>query len=326
MSAIQITVFTGFLGAGKTSIILSLLPKLPKDYKLIHNPVDSQLARQSSLAAVSEITNGCMCCVLIGRMKHALQEIRDKYAPDRIIIETSGSAFPAPLVLQIRELARETDNAFSLDCVATVVDCENFRGYEDVSPTAQMQAQFSDVILLVPEHVLDRVLDEVHTLNDLTPKIRTNGRLGVDPELIFNLDSKLASGTLSDSELAGDGAHNDEIGVVTISKAKALSTTEAAAASSAQDITREQLDQALSMLPKESVYRVKGFMRLGYADGSAEIILNWAFGRFDLTPLAQSGASRLLEDSNVLLTVMGHPGEVRRYASRLATALGAKVI
>ena len=81
---IPITVFTGFLGAGKTSIILSLLSQLPKDYKavLLKNEfgnvegifivqliwllysfdysVDSQLVKQSNLAAVSEILNGCM--------------------------------------------------------------------------------------------------------------------------------------------------------------------------------------------------------------------------------------------------------------------------
>lgn len=81
---IPITVFTGFLGAGKTSIILSLLPRLPEGYKvvllkneygdieggpstgveellaLMQAVVDSQLAKQSSLTAVSEILNGCM--------------------------------------------------------------------------------------------------------------------------------------------------------------------------------------------------------------------------------------------------------------------------
>lgn len=82
---IPITVFTGFLGAGKTSIILSLLSRLPTDYKVVllknefgdvegmlaekivfaftdtnQVAVDSQLAKQSSLTAVSEILNGCM--------------------------------------------------------------------------------------------------------------------------------------------------------------------------------------------------------------------------------------------------------------------------
>jgi len=67
MPTIPITVFTGFLGAGKTTLILSLLPQLPKDYKvvLLKNEfgdvqVDSQLAKQSSLTAVNEIVNGCM--------------------------------------------------------------------------------------------------------------------------------------------------------------------------------------------------------------------------------------------------------------------------
>ena len=89
-SQIPITVFTGFLGAGKTSIILSLLPQLPSGYRVVllknefgdiegssstfppisvsqspllitsFTPVDSQLAKQSSLTAVSEILNGCM--------------------------------------------------------------------------------------------------------------------------------------------------------------------------------------------------------------------------------------------------------------------------
>lgn len=147
--AIPITVFTGFLGAGKTSVILSLLPKLPKDYKvvLLKNEfgdveVDSKLAQESSLTAVSEILNGCMCCVLVGQMQNALIEIRDKFHPDRIIIECSGSAFPATLAFQIRQLERDTDGDFKLDAIVTVVDAENFSGYEDTSPTARMQASY----------------------------------------------------------------------------------------------------------------------------------------------------------------------------------------
>ncbi|CDO76504.1 hypothetical protein BN946_scf184361.g3 [Trametes cinnabarina] len=144
---IPITVFTGFLGAGKTSIILSLLPRLPKDYKvvLLKNEfgdveVDSKLARQSSLAAVSEILNGCMCCVLVGQMKTALLEIR--------VIARPVPPFPATLAFQIRELERETADDLKLDAIVTVVDAENFAGYEDTSPTAKMQASYTDVILI----------------------------------------------------------------------------------------------------------------------------------------------------------------------------------
>ncbi|OBZ72678.1 hypothetical protein A0H81_07498 [Grifola frondosa] len=246
---IPITVFTGFLGAGKTSIILSLLPQLPKDYRVVllknefgdvegtHEPlyqaqgdiltsivladdiVDSQLAKQSSLTAVSEILNGCMCCVLVGQMKTALLEIREKYRPDRIIIECSGSAFPATLAFQIRELERETEGDLKLDAIVTVVDAENFSGYEDTSPTARMQASYTDVILInksehISERALDILIDHLNTLNDSTPKIRCNGRSGVDPNLILGLDSKL----FSRSESFNDHHHN-EVETVTVYRA-----------------------------------------------------------------------------------------------------------
>jgi len=61
----------------------------------------------------------------------------------------SGSAFPATLAFQIRELERETDGDLSLDAIVTVIDAENFTGYEDTSPTARMQASYTDVILIV---------------------------------------------------------------------------------------------------------------------------------------------------------------------------------
>ncbi|THH00082.1 hypothetical protein EW026_g2402 [Hermanssonia centrifuga] len=189
--SIPITVFTGFLGAGKTSIILSLLPRLPEGYKvvLLKNEfgdveVDSQLAKQSNLTAVSEILNGCMCCVLVGQMENALLEIREKFRPDRIIIECSGSAFPATLAFQIRELERKTMNDLKLDAIVTVIDAENFIGYEDASPTARMQASYSDIILInkwehVTEQQLDVLIDHVNTLNDTTPKIRSSRRKGL---------------------------------------------------------------------------------------------------------------------------------------------------
>ena len=61
----------------------------------------------------------------------------------------SGSAFPATLAFQIRELERETNDDLKLDAIVTVIDAENFTGYEDTSPTAKMQASYTDVILIV---------------------------------------------------------------------------------------------------------------------------------------------------------------------------------
>ena len=55
--------------------------------------------------------------------------ISEKYNPARIIVETSGSAFPAPIAIQIRMLTRE-NRGIHLDSIITVVDCVHFRGYE----------------------------------------------------------------------------------------------------------------------------------------------------------------------------------------------------
>lgn len=148
---------------GKTTSILSLIQQLPQEYKvvLLKNEygdvegepatafsskntssqltpsfaVDSVLASQSNITGVSEILNGCLCCTSVGLISNALMEVKSTMKPDRIIIESSGSAFPATLALQIKELEPE---GFKLDGVVTVVDCVNFEGYEDSSPSAKV--------------------------------------------------------------------------------------------------------------------------------------------------------------------------------------------
>jgi len=341
MSPIQITVFTGYLGAGKTTTILSVLSQLPKDYKvvLLKNEygdveVDSKIAEQASITAVSEILNGCMCCILVGQMKNALLEIRDNYRPDRVVIESSGSALPATLALQIRQLEGEYPGDFKLDSIVTVIDAENFEGYEDQSPTAKLQAKFCDVILVnkwehVSERQLDIVMDHLHTLNDLTPKLRCNERNGVSSDLIFGLDTKLYS-------LGGEvhpSTHMDEVETRTIWKGTRpvigghshdlgscclLEHSEPPELNPVDSlITREQLDSTLNALSKESIYRVKGFVQLHENDELSLFILNWAFGRYDLVKVSNTS------NTNFRLTVMGERGEVKRWAQKLAKDLQA---
>ncbi|KAJ3775766.1 CobW/HypB/UreG, nucleotide-binding domain-containing protein [Lentinula raphanica] len=370
-AAIPITVFTGFLGAGKTTVILSLLPKLPKEYKVVllkneygdvegnislgdyemSNPgssdmslVDSKLAKESNLTAVSEILNGCMCCVLVGQMQNALLEIRDQYRPDRIIIECSGSAFPATLAFQIREMERNTEGDFKLDSIITVVDAENFAGYEDTSPTAKMQASYTDMILInkwesVSDRQLDTVLDHLHTLNDLTPKIRCDGRNGVDPNLIFGIESKLF---LDQSTHIQDPSHIDEVETITLYRGSAASRpaghkhenghdhsehvhdkVPVDQSSDASDlIPLAMFEEALSKLGKESVWRVKGFVRLEGTDAEVSI-LNWAFGRYECT---KADPSVLAKDSSIQLTAMGERGELRRAVGSFCRILGLSIL
>lgn len=136
---------TGFLGSGKTTLILNLIPQLPKTYRLalLKNEygdvaIDSQLASSQAISGVQELLNGCICCNLVGQLSDALEELRTGVVPDRIMIETSGSAFPATLAMEVNRLAKVTGH-YVLDGVMSVIDVENWQGYEDTSMTAKVQ-------------------------------------------------------------------------------------------------------------------------------------------------------------------------------------------
>ncbi|KAK4453213.1 homeobox protein PKNOX1 [Podospora aff. communis PSN243] len=202
-----ITIVTGFLGSGKTTLILNLLPQLralSPHYRLalLKNEfgdlaIDSQLASSSSISSTTELLNGCICCNLVGQLSPALVELRNGVKPDRIIIETSGSAFPATLAMEVNRLARETGGRFSLDGVVSVVDVENWKGYEDTSYTARLQARYTDLVVLnkweeCGERRVDEVLDR---LGDLEGVDTPTGLLKAAPrEEVYRIKAVLTAG------------------------------------------------------------------------------------------------------------------------------------
>ncbi|KAI9338041.1 CobW/HypB/UreG, nucleotide-binding domain-containing protein [Pilaira anomala] len=317
---LPITVFTGFLGSGKTTQILSLLRQVPKDYKvcLLKNEfgdiaVDSQLAKETNVG-VQEMVNGCMCCVLVGQMKLALEELREKFNPDRIIVETSGSAFPAPIAWQIREMEGD---GFVLDSIITVVDCENFRGYEDTSYTAKLQAQYTDVILLnkhelVNERELDDVIDHINVLNTDTPKVKCD-KDGVSPDLVFGLDTPLFKVGYNQSKSLEDNVFDpkhqkNEVDLIQIIQ----SVNE-------HKLNREALETFLKTMPKDDIYRIKGFVRL---DDGQLYILNHAFGRWTLTLVENEDTLENTKDVQIRVTVMGQ--DLRMYQEKVKALLNSQ--
>ena len=122
-SVVPVTVLTGCLGAGKTTVIRGLLRGLPPGYKCawLKNEygdagVDKTVA-QDARVAVKEIVNGCLCCTKVGELADALRALHS-LGPHRILVEASGSALPGPLVWEIE---KETD-IVRVDGVVTVVD------------------------------------------------------------------------------------------------------------------------------------------------------------------------------------------------------------
>ncbi|CAI6341858.1 unnamed protein product [Periconia digitata] len=307
---IPITIITGFLGSGKTTLILNLIPQLPKTYKLalLKNEfgdvaVDSQLATSSAISGVQELLNGCICCNLVGQLSDALETLARDIWPDRIVIETSGSAFPATLAMEVNRLA-ETTGKYILDGVVSVIDVENWKGYEDTSITAKMQAKYTDVIVLnkwelVSERRLEDVEDAVLALEVDPPIPRTkSGKGWVSKDIMFGLDAKLVKGlwdTAEDSH-GHDHDHSSEVEVLSIT----LSSGQAD-----KDVDVEKLQKLLEEPTKDAIYRIKGIIytttppkssngqvasTLDVPNGRSRYILNWAFGRWTFTQVPSPSA------------------------------------
>lgn len=350
MAPIPITIITGFLGSGKTTLILNLLPQLPPSYKLalLKNefgslPIDSALATSSSISSVRELLNGCICCNLVGQLSTALAELASLSTPDRIVIETSGSAFPATLAMEVNRLARET-GAYVLDGVLSVVDVENWAGYEDTSLTAKMQARFTDLIVLnkwegVGERRLEDVEDRILAL-EVEPQIpRTKSRRGwVAVGIVFGLDARLAGTTgevlglgLEGEEHAADGhdhAHSSEVEVLSVRL------------EGDGVVDTEKLAKLLQDPTKDEVYRIKGILYASAppkssdpdmpaptaasssSEGTARYILNWAFGRWTFTavPLAEAEAEIKEKEPALRLTIVTAKYESNKWKKQIESS------
>lgn len=206
------------------------------------------------------------------------------------------------------------------------------------------------------------MLDHLYELNDETPVIRVSKDSPLDPSLIFGLDTKLFSRgaeEVADWEAIGAGRnHVDEVETRSVWRgggrpgAKTHAHDDACGCDApdgaekedgpVEPVDDELLKTELAKLPFE-IYRgksssnpletkhngllVKGFLRLPSASDPNRThihILNWAFGRHEITPALILDESADMERVSFRLTMMGARGEVARRARQLATALGGE--
>ena len=327
MPAIPITIITGFLGAGKTTLILNLIPQLKEqspDYKLalLKNEfgdlaVDSQLASSNAISGVRELLNGCICCNLVGQLSEALEQLRETVKPDRIIVETSGSAFPATLALEVNRLARESGH-YALDGVISVIDVENWEGYEDTSYTARIQARYTDLVVfnkweLCSERRFDVCLDRLGDLEVDVAWVKSK-KGWVSSDLIFGVDGALAKDLTEHHDDHGHGHdhkhnHQTEVEVLSI---------EVKSAKEDSSIDTAKLMSLLKTAPKDEVYRIKSVLTLSSEPENSDedqkmptpphprgrYILNWAFGRWTFTPVAEEVGEHESSDKTTLRMTM----------------------
>ncbi|MCF0137350.1 MAG: GTP-binding protein, partial [Oscillospiraceae bacterium] len=146
----KIDIFSGFLGAGKTTLIRKLIKEGYENEKLVlienefgEIAIDGGFLRDAGVQ-ITEMNSGCICCTLVGDFTEALKKVIAEYAPDRIIIEPSG-------VGKLSDVARAVDSVEDVEIGAkvTVVDAGKCRMYmRNFGEFFNDQVQNADVIVL----------------------------------------------------------------------------------------------------------------------------------------------------------------------------------
>ena len=161
---IPVTILTGFLGSGKTTLLNRILSERHGEkIAVIENEfgevgIDNELLLSGD-EQIIEMNNGCICCTVRGDLIRILGELADKRAAgtlhfDRVIIETTGLAEPAP-VAQTFFIDEDISTRYLLDAVITVVDAKHAMQQLDSNDQAQEQVGFADRLLLSKTDLVD---------------------------------------------------------------------------------------------------------------------------------------------------------------------------
>ncbi len=156
---IPVYLLTGFLGSGKTTVLNHLVkqPELARTLIIINEfgavSLDHLLVSHANEDIVVELGSGCLCCTIRGDLAKTLRDAVWRFARqgirqfDRVIIETTGLADPAP-VLHTLFTDRNLFLQYRLQGVVTTIDAVNGSGTLDRHPEAQKQAGLADLLLL----------------------------------------------------------------------------------------------------------------------------------------------------------------------------------
>ena len=130
----KIDIISGFLGAGKTTLIKKLLAEAYQGEKLVlienefgEISIDGGFLKESGVQ-VSEMSSGCICCSLVGDFNKALKDVAEQFHPDRILIEPSGVGKLSDVIVAVENTAAEAPD-LKLNSFVTVADASKVKVY-----------------------------------------------------------------------------------------------------------------------------------------------------------------------------------------------------
>lgn len=268
---VPVTVVTGFLGSGKTTLINYILKEQQgQKVAVIVNEfgeigIDGQLMVSEDEEQLVEFNNGCLCCTVRGDLVRTLEDLQQRADLDAVLVETTGLADPAP-VASTFIVADEIKSKFNLDAFVTVVDAPNLQRNLTDSHEAQEQVAFADIILinktdLISANELTKIEQQIRGLNPIAKIYHTEFSV-VDLPLIlgtgaFDLEAKLEVDPLFLDDLEHE--HDAAIGSFALTSEQPI------------DMNKFMLwMNALAQEKGEDLYRTKG---LFYAQGFPERVL-----------------------------------------------------
>ena len=175
----RIDIISGFLGAGKTTLIKKLLSEALKGEQvvLIENEfgeigIDGGFLKEAGIE-IKEMNSGCICCSLVGDFGTALKEVVDKYHPDRVIIEPSGVGKLSDVIKAVQKAGLTGDVALnSYTTVADVNKCAMYR--KAFGEFFENQIQFARVVILsrtdTAKATPEKIRDTVEMIKSLNPE------------------------------------------------------------------------------------------------------------------------------------------------------------
>ena len=130
----KIDIVSGFLGAGKTTLIKKLLAEAFQGEKLVlienefgEISIDGGFLKESGVQ-ISEMSSGCICCSLVGDFNKALKDVHQQFAPDRILIEPSGVGKLSDVIVAVENTVKDVPD-MKLDSFVTVADATKVKVY-----------------------------------------------------------------------------------------------------------------------------------------------------------------------------------------------------